>query len=214
MTDHPATRRDVLRAAVASAVAMPVLLPTVASPHADAGGWDIGPFVKHKEPILAADAGLPVHVPDPRQGSPLGGAERLQPGGRGARRQGLPALPGGRPEPGPRLGPDLPHRHGVERGRHPLHPAPGAGPVSRQRRVEGVRVGRRLRGPAHHRGRRRRLLHELHHVERQAGYDVRGHLPRPGPLDQARAGLPQGRAGQGPWIAERSGRFPAARATG
>ncbi|MCY2996318.1 MAG: hypothetical protein NTY19_52000 [Planctomycetota bacterium] len=54
MTSHQSARRDFLRtlAATASVVAAPIFLPATVSGHATPEGWDIGPFVKHQEPVL------------------------------------------------------------------------------------------------------------------------------------------------------------------
>ncbi len=54
MDSRQSTRRVFLRtvAATASTVTAPVILPSLASGNADRRGWDLGPFVKRKQPIL------------------------------------------------------------------------------------------------------------------------------------------------------------------
>jgi len=54
MRDHQTTRRGFLRivTAAASTVAAPVFGSSLASGNADRDGWDLGPFVKRKQPIL------------------------------------------------------------------------------------------------------------------------------------------------------------------
>ena len=58
-----------------------------------------------------------------------------------------------------------------------------------RRRVAGLGVARRLRGPAGGRVTRRRLCLHLHRVRRQERRPVRRHLGRPAPLGQARPGV-------------------------
>ena len=54
MHHHQSTRRDFLRtmAAAASSAAWPIFLPSSASGQTAGNGWDLGPFVKRKEPVL------------------------------------------------------------------------------------------------------------------------------------------------------------------
>ncbi|MBN1421075.1 MAG: hypothetical protein JXP34_20050 [Planctomycetes bacterium] len=55
MRDRPSTRREFLKTAAAAASASPFLASS-ASGDAEADRWDIGPFVKHKEPVLRPTA--------------------------------------------------------------------------------------------------------------------------------------------------------------
>jgi len=70
MSSHEPTRRELLRTAgaVATVVAAPVFLSAAASGNADAEGWELGPFVKHKEPVLRP-------TPDSRFTCPVRGKE-------------------------------------------------------------------------------------------------------------------------------------------
>jgi len=70
MNNHQPTRRDFLRtvAAATSAIAVPVFIPSSASGDAEKDGWDMGPFVKRKEPILQP-------MPDSRFQCPIRGKE-------------------------------------------------------------------------------------------------------------------------------------------
>ena len=54
MNQHQSTRRNFIRttAAAASSVAAPSFLPRFAWGETAASGWDLGPFVKRKEPVL------------------------------------------------------------------------------------------------------------------------------------------------------------------
>jgi len=54
MNHHQSTRRDFIRnmAAAASSVAVPAFLPSSVLGETAAGGWDLGPFVKRREPVL------------------------------------------------------------------------------------------------------------------------------------------------------------------
>lgn len=70
MDSHQPTRRELLRTAGATAtvVAAPAFLSAAASGNAGAEGWEIGPFVKRKEPVLRP-------TPDSRFTCPVRGKE-------------------------------------------------------------------------------------------------------------------------------------------
>ena len=70
MNNHQSTRRDFLRtvAVAISTVAVPIFIPSSASGDAEKDGWDMGPFVKRKEPILQP-------TPDSRFQCPIRGKE-------------------------------------------------------------------------------------------------------------------------------------------
>ena len=70
INNHQSTRRGFLKAvtAAASTVAAPVFGPSLAFGNADKDGWDMGPFVKRKEPILQP-------TPDSRFQCPIRGKE-------------------------------------------------------------------------------------------------------------------------------------------
>ena len=70
MANQRSTRRDFLRtvAAATATVAVPIFITSAASGNADADDWEIGPFVKHKEPVLQP-------TPDSRFTCPVRGKE-------------------------------------------------------------------------------------------------------------------------------------------
>lgn len=70
MDNYQSTRRDFVRtvAAAASTVAAPIFIPSPALGNADRDGWDLGPFVKRKQPILRP-------TPDSRFQCPIRGKE-------------------------------------------------------------------------------------------------------------------------------------------
>lgn len=70
MSDHQSTRRDFLKTAGAAtaAVAVPSVIPSSELGNADRDGWDMGPFVKRKQPILRP-------TPDSRFQCPIRGKE-------------------------------------------------------------------------------------------------------------------------------------------